>query len=77
MLASSAGLFLYQQRNQQNQRRRDLQRSILSPESEAIPEESGMSMSDDDSSVVLDFRDEFSDACSVSRYGSCCTLADF
>ena len=76
MLASSAGLFLHQERNQQNQRRRDLQRSILSPES-AFPEESGISMSDDDSSVVLDFRDEFSDACSVSRYGSCCTLADF
>jgi hypothetical protein len=67
MLAGSGGLFLYQQQNQQRQRRRNLQRCILSAEEEIISEEHGASMSDDDS-VVLDFRDDFSDACSISRY---------
>ena len=70
MLANSGGLFLYQQQNQQSQRRRDLQRNILSAKSEIISEEL-RAMSDDDSSVVLDFRDDSSDVCSVSRYFSC------
>jgi hypothetical protein len=77
MLAGSGGLFLYQQQNQQRQRRRNLQRCILSAERESISEERGTSMSDDDSSVVLDFRDDFSDACSVSRYGSSDALPFF
>jgi hypothetical protein len=68
MLASSGGLFLYQQQKQHNRRRRDLQKSILSAGNEVITDRFETSMSDDDSSVVLDFRDEFSDACSISRY---------
>jgi hypothetical protein len=68
MLASSAGLFLYQQQKQHTQRRRDLQHSILSTGNAVVKTQFDHSMSDDDSSVVLDFREDFNDACSVSRY---------
>jgi hypothetical protein len=70
MLASSGGFFLHQQHQQHRQHRRALQESVLSAKNEAISEQLETSMSDDDSSVVLDFRDEFSDACSLSRYAS-------
>ena len=68
MLAGSGGLFFHQQQQQQKQRRRELHSQVLSPGNEAVAEQLGTSMSDDDSSVVLDFRDDFSDASSVSRY---------
>jgi len=68
MLAGSGGLFFHQQQQQQKQRRRELHSRVLSPGNEAVAAQLGTSMSDDDSSVVLDFRDDFSDASSVSRY---------
>ena len=70
MLASSGGFFLHQEHQQHRQHRRALQESVLSAENEAISEQLETSMSDDDSSVVLDFRDDFSDACSLSRYAT-------